>query len=127
MEAAASKPDKPIFVLKAYAVQSSLSKLIRHIYTTSGCVVPGGVQWGLANNDAEVSEGWRDELMEFYRYGGPATSYDIIVVPKLKTKRKGKQQTFLLFLCLKDLSFLLGLFSMKVQRMNAQRMSDSEE
>ena len=76
VESAAPKPDKPIFVLKAYAVQSYLSQLIRHINKLSGREVSGGLQWGLANKDAEVPEGWRDELMEFHKYGGPGTSYE---------------------------------------------------
>ena len=76
VEALAPKPDKPIFVMKAYAVQSYLSQLIRHINTIIGREVPGGLQWGLANKDAEVPEGWRDELLEFYKYGGQATSYE---------------------------------------------------
>ena len=76
VEAAAPKPDKPIFILKAYAVQSYLSQLIRHVNKLSGRVVSGGLQWGLANKDAEVPEGWRDDLLEFFKYGGPATSYE---------------------------------------------------
>ena len=38
--------------------------------------MPGGLQWGLASRDAQVPEGWRDDLLEFSKFGGPGTSYE---------------------------------------------------
>ena len=35
-----------------------------------------GITWGLDNKDAESPEGWRDDLLEFSKYGGPGRSYE---------------------------------------------------
>ena len=36
--------------------------------------MPGGLTWGLGNKDAALPSGWRNDL-DFYKYGGPGTSY----------------------------------------------------
>ena len=36
--------------------------------------MPGGLTWGLGNKDAALPSGWRYDL-DFYKYGGPGTSY----------------------------------------------------
>ena len=42
----------------------------------SGREVPGGLAWGLFNKEAEVPEGWREDLLEFHKYGGPGNAYE---------------------------------------------------
>ena len=32
--------------------------------------------WGLYNKDASPPSGWNNELMDFYKYGGPGSKYD---------------------------------------------------
>ena len=31
--------------------------------------------WGLNNDDAGMPSGWRNDLLDFKKYGGPGTSY----------------------------------------------------
>ena len=38
--------------------------------------MPGGLTWGLNNKAAQAPEGWREDLLEFNKYGGPGTSYE---------------------------------------------------
>ena len=37
--------------------------------------MPGGLTWGLGNKDAALPSGWRNDLLVFWKYGGPGTSY----------------------------------------------------
>ena len=70
------KPKLPVFVMTAYEVQSYFSQLIRHVNKLSGRDIPGGVAWGLQNKDAQVPEGWREDILEFRKYGGPGNAYE---------------------------------------------------
>ena len=49
--------------------------LPRYINKISGDDVPGGLTWGLANKDAPLPSGWRNDLLDFALYGGPGTGY----------------------------------------------------
>ena len=73
VEAKVPVPPKPIFVLTSYQLQSYLSTLIRYINKKSGASVPGGLTWGLHNKDADLPSGWNNELLDFYKYGGPGS------------------------------------------------------
>ena len=44
-----------------------------------------GITWGLDNKDAESPEGWRDELLEFSKYGGPGRCHGKANVVVTKT------------------------------------------
>ena len=60
--------------MKSYELQSYLSTFIRFINKISGVNVPGGVTWGL-NKDVAAPSGWRNDLLDFKRYGGPGIKY----------------------------------------------------
>ena len=49
--------------------------IFRYINRLSGDEVPGGLTWGLNNGDAGLPSGWRNDLLDFWKYGGPGTSY----------------------------------------------------
>ena len=37
--------------------------------------MPGGLTWGLDNDDAGMPSGWRNDLLDFKKYGGHGTSF----------------------------------------------------
>ena len=37
--------------------------------------MPGNLTWELSNDDAGMPSGWRNDLLDFCKYGGPGTSY----------------------------------------------------
>ena len=37
--------------------------------------MPGGLTWGLNNDDAGMPSGWGKDLLDFKKYGGPSTSF----------------------------------------------------
>ena len=41
----------------------------------SGAEVPGGLSWGLHNRSASPPSGWRNELLDFKKYGGPGIKH----------------------------------------------------
>ena len=69
-------PSKPIFIMKSYELQSYLSTLIRYINKLNGDEVPNGLTWGL-NKDVPPPSGWRNELLDFSKYGvgGPEIKF----------------------------------------------------
>ena len=57
--------------------QISINKLnFRYINELSGDDVPGGVTWGLYNREASPPSGWNNDLLDFYKYGGPGKKYE---------------------------------------------------